>query len=248
MKLGFYDSGIGGLSVLNSFLKTFKASYSYFYFADNANAPYGDKNPEQIIACVQKIFDEMHANEVDLVISACNTSSALLKNMDLDNYFFHVISLVDVLQDYFKNNLEASVLADMQVPVGFLATQSSVNSKAYENWGLNIHAIACPSLVPLVEAGKLDEAKLEWQKYLNQLDAQVQYVIVGCTHYSFLLEGSDPKYKFIDPAKLAVDYFANSLYADQLINYKDSEKKSLDLQMQFSNESPEYLKLVNSLL
>jgi glutamate racemase len=250
MKLGFYDSGLGGLSVLRSFLKKYGTSYSYYYYGDSARAPYGDKSPSEIISYMKDIFQIMHEKEVDVVISACNTSSALLDQMDLDDYLFQTISLVDVVKDYFKNSFDAAIIRDFNLPVGFLATQGSVNSGKYKSWGVNTQAIACPKIVPLVEAGKLNEAKIEWTRYLNMLDPSVEYVIIGCTHYSFLVdEQANSKYKFIDPAKLCSEFFSKSIFSDSLVNYKPtSDKKKLELEMEFSKSDEQYFKLAERLL
>lgn len=250
MKLGFYDSGLGGLSVLKSFLEKYRTSYEYFYFGDSARAPYGEKTPEELMSYMKEIFQVMHEKEVDVVISACNTSSALLQHMDLDDYLFQVISLTDIVKDYFKNSFAAAVIGDFNLPVGLLATQGSINAGKYREWGVNIEPIACPKIVPLVEAGDLKAAQQEWKNYLAMLSKDVKYVIVGCTHYSFLIDEDDKlKYEFIDPAPLAADYFSKSIYADSLISYKSSkDKKKLDLEIEFSKSDDRYFKLAERLL
>ena len=102
--------------------------------------------------------------------------------------------------------------------------------------------------MPLVEAGKLDEAKVKWNEYLGELDKQVEYVIVGCTHYSFLKDEKS-KYKFIDPADLVAKYFSESIFADTLLGYKPTDKKkNLDLEIEFSKCDDEYFKLAERLL
>jgi glutamate racemase len=250
MKLGFYDSGLGGLSILKSFLDKYRTQYEYFYYGDSARAPYGDKTPEELISYMKEIFQIMHEKEVDLVISACNTSSALLDQVDLEDYFFQVISLTEIVRDYFENSVEAAVLSDFNLPVGLLATQGSINTARYKEWGVNVQPIACTKLVPLMEAGDMEAAKIEWQNYLQMLDTNVEYVVVGCTHYSFLIDEKQlSKYKFIDPANLATAYFEKSIYSDSLISYKQSkDKKKLDLEIEFSKCDDEYFKLAEHLL
>lgn len=250
MKLGFYDSGLGGLSVLKTFLERYRTDYEYFYYGDSARAPYGDKSPQELISYMKEIFEIMAQKEVDLVISACNTSSALLGELDQDDYFFQIISLTDIIKDYFATSFEAAVIGDFNLPVGLLATQGSINSGKYRDWNVNVEPIACPKIVPLVEAGKLDEAKEEWKNYLSMLSKQVQYVVVGCTHYSFLIDkDEETDYKFIDPANLAADYFSKSIYSDSLISYKSTkDKKKLDLEIEFSKYDDKYSKLAERLL
>ena len=250
MKIGFYDSGLGGLSILKSFLAHYKTKYSYVYYGDAANAPYGNKTTNEILTFMMQIFDFMSEKEVDLVISACNSSSALMHMVDRDNYFFEIISLADVLKDYFKNSLEAAIIRDFNLPVAFLATEASINAGTYKQWTDNIHPFACPELVPLIESGDLRQAKLLWQDYLAKLHSQIEFVIVGCTHYSFLIDAEQKeRFKFIDPANLIVDYFANSIFADSLAAYKSKkEKQKLDLELVFSIEDQSYSKLAEQLL
>lgn len=250
MKIGFYDSGLGGLSILKSFLDKFKTRYEYYYFGDSARAPYGPKQPEELISYMKEIFAVMQEKEVDLVISACNTSSALLHKLDLDEYIFPVISLTDVIRKYFKKSFEAAVMTDFHLPVGFMATQGSVRSNPYADLGMNLEPVVCSKLVPLVEAGEFDLAKAEWLNYLSMLSEHVEYVIVGCTHYSFLIDDSQREsFKFIDPADLCVDYFSSSIFADTLISYKQkNDRGKLSLELEFSQSDEEYLKSAEKLL
>lgn len=248
MKIGFYDSGLGGLSVLREFIKAYGKDYEYYYFGDSARAPYGGRSKEELKEFTLETLDKMHEEDVDLVISACNTTSMLLHELDLEDYFFQVMSLFDVMNEYFSKDLKASLLKDMKTPIALLATSSNIDMGRYKDWGLNIHPVKCPELVPLVEAGNLEEAKTEWKKKLDSLPENIKHVIIGCTHYSFLYE--DYKgFEFIDPAKLCVQSFKNSLFADSLLSFDPEEhKRKLELKTEFSKSSDEYLKLVSKLL
>lgn len=246
MKIGFYDSGLGGISVLKKFLTFYNNQHSYFYYGDSARAPYGDKDPSLLLEYLKEIFSYMANLEVDIVISACNTTSAILDHIDMDDYIFDVISLHTVMQDYFKTNLQGSLIKEMQLPVALLATQNTINSKKYKSWGLNLTTQACPELVVLIEAGKLKEARQKWLEYLDKLDPSIKHVIVGCTHYSFLTSESD-RFRYIDPSEIMVEYFKTSIYADHLLA-DQKEKKSLNLNLFFSKTSPEYQELCDRLL
>lgn len=244
MKIGFYDSGLGGLCVLKEFLKAYGTKYEYFYFGDSARAPYGDKSPEELISYINEILQLMHQEEVDLVISACNSSSAYLNQVDLEDYLFDVVSLTDIIGSYFKKQVS------FDGSIAYLATQASVDAGRYKSWSEKIEAIACPNLVPLIEADKIDEAKKLWNEYLDELDPDTKYLIVGCTHYSFLLDNAQrSKYQIIDPAVLVQEYFDKSIYADSLISYKSKKDQGkLKLEMQFSKTSEEYTSLAQSLI
>lgn len=248
MKIGFYDSGLGGLSVLREFIKAYGSEYEYYYFGDSARAPYGGRLKEELKKFTLEILDKMHEQDVDLVVSACNTTSMLLHELNLEDYFFQVINLFDVMKDYFSKDLKASLLKDMKTPIALLATSSNIDMGRYKDWGVNIHPVKCPELVPLIEAGNLEEAKKEWKHKLDSLPENIKHVIIGCTHYSFLYEAYK-EFEYIDPAKLCVDSFKNSLFADSLLSFNpENKKKEIDLETEFSKSSDEYEKLVLKLL
>ncbi len=245
MRLGFYDSGLGGLSVLKEFVAKFGTKYSYSYFGDSARAPYGDKSPEQLKSYVFEIAEYMQVDEVDILISACNTSSMYLDEIDLDDFSFQIISLKNVMDKYFAEN--GSKYKDKRIAL--MATNATIDSGRYKNWQVNIHPVKCPTIVPLFEAAKFNEAKLEWQRYLNELPKDIHDVIIGCTHYSLLNENGSSNYNFIDPAKLVLEQFSGSVFNDGIINYvKEKADTELDIKINFTKGSDEYLKLATELL
>ncbi len=210
MKIGLYDSGLGGISVLNKFLENYPG-FDYVYFGDSLRAPYGDKSPEELKGFVYEIFDFMQEKKVDLVVSACNTSSMFLHEIDMTDYDFKVISLFDVMKDYFEINvaLEENKCGRKgqarysKSTIGFLATPTNIESAKYKEWDMDIYPVKCPKLVPLVEAGDLEAAKAEFKNYLAELPEEISNVIVGCTHYSFL-KPENSRFNFIDPADIVV--------------------------------------------
>ncbi|MCE2928719.1 MAG: hypothetical protein LW817_03710 [Candidatus Caenarcaniphilales bacterium] len=247
MKLGFYDSGLGGLSVLREFLREYKADYSYVYFGDSARAPYGNKSKAELKVFIKEILDYMNDKEVDVVISACNTTSMLMHEIDLDPYLFQVINLYDVMNDYFHNSLEASIIRDLHSRLALLATQSTVDSKRYLNWGVEILPIACPDLVPLIESADIDTAKQKWQVYLSKIPEDIRHLIIGCTHFSFVAD-QPSRFELIDPAKLCLKYFQNTIMGDTLLNHGHKLEKRLELELYFSKSDEKYLRFAESLL
>lgn len=212
MKIGLYDSGLGGLSVLNRFLAQYP-DFEYIYYGDSARAPYGEKSKEELKSFVTEIFDFMEDKKVDIVISACNTSSMLLHEMDLGDYSFKVLSLFDVMKDHFE--IEEALNANCcdkrkasSASYGFLATPANIDIKRYKDWATTVFPVKCPRLVPLVESGKIEKAREEFSNYLSELPEEINKVIVGCTHYSFLVNNKTNNhflnYDFLDPADVLI--------------------------------------------
>lgn len=242
MKLGFYDSGLGGLSVLKEFVDKYQAKYSYVYFGDSARAPYGEKSPEQLKSYVLEIAEYMEDKEVDVLISACNSSSMYLDQIDFDDYFFQLISLNNVILKYFTDNKFDSEVA-------LLATKATIDSRRYEKWPVKIYPLVCPDLVPLIEAGNLDQAKARWSEYIDSLPVHINDVIIGCTHFSFLTSSLELReLNYIDPAKLVLEQFAASVFDDGILNYQAKENQELDLNIHFSKANQAYLDLAMSLI
>ncbi len=200
--IGLYDSGLGGLSVLKAFIKEFKDDLSFVYVGDSARAPYGTKSREDLINCVEDIFSYFTVRKLDLVVSACNTSSVYLDEMNLSDYPFTIVSLFKTMQQYFKEAKHEKA--------ALLATPSTIASKRYLEWDTAIHPLACPDLVLLMEAGDLDAARVRFLEYLEELPKDIYHVIIGCTHYSFL-KPAKSRFNFIDPAEIVVKTLKPSL-------------------------------------
>lgn len=244
MKLGFYDSGLGGLSVLREFTKNYGSKYSYVYYGDSARAPYGEKSPDQLKQYILEIADFMQKQEVDIMISACNTSSMYLDELDLSDYNFEVISLNAVMKKFFADNITNFAGKSLAL----LATNANIDSERYKQWGVDIYPLKCPKLVPLIEAANIDTAKTEWENYLKQIPSNIHDLIIGCTHYSFLVDEGTSRFKYIDPAKIVLNQFAGSIFDDGLMTFAARADSELDLDLHFSKADEQYLKTVADLL
>jgi glutamate racemase len=210
--IGIFDSGVGGLSVLGE-VKKLLPNESFIYFGDNANVPYGEKTKEQLVAFSRNILNYFKSQNVKMVLMACNTSSAVTRDIVKDEYEFPVLGLIDPTAKF--------VASQKAQNIGIIATSATIKSNAYKDKILkfapdkNIFQMACPGLVELVEQEKVhtEEAKKLVKKYiLPLLEKDVQKIVLGCTHYPFLSEiiteivGSDI---LINPA----EYLAKEAYA-----------------------------------
>jgi len=202
--IGIYDSGVGGLTVwlaLRSLIKQ-----DLIYYADAAHVPYGEKTREQILFYSHTIIKFLKEHQVRAVVAACNTSSALaLPVLSLTAG----IPLFGVIEPAVREGIAAT----RNKRVGLMATVGTVDSGSYQRLfrkhapDVYLFAQKCPKLVPLVEAGKTDGAEVRraLEEYLEPLmEAGIDTLILGCTHYPFLLEPirriTGPGVAIIDPA------------------------------------------------
>jgi glutamate racemase len=192
--IGVFDSGVGGLTVLKSFLRDLP-DYDYAYLGDNARTPYGNKSLEVIYEYTRQAVDFLFSRGCILIILACNTASAkALRRIQREWLPTHyperrVLGVVIPLA-------EAGVEVTRYGRIGVIGTRATIESKVYDQelnklkTGLKVCGLACPLLVPLVEEGWVGkpETNMILKKYLRHMKSQkIDTLILGCTHYPFLL-------------------------------------------------------------
>tara|TARA_Y100001970_G_scaffold286901_1_gene410224 strand:- start:12218 stop:13021 length:804 start_codon:yes stop_codon:yes gene_type:complete len=201
IRIGLFDSGVGGFTVLKRLL-SIRKSYDYIYLADTARLPYGSKKKSDIRKYAFEIVDWFNNKNIDALFIACNTTNSLA---------------LDVFQDYAKYPYfdlisEAAKLISTK-RIGVLATEATVSSGAYTrelkkiDKSIFIYEKSCPGLVHRIESYSLDsiETKNLVSSYLEPLIKQnLSEIILGCSHYPLLIELLNklvpPHIEFIDPA------------------------------------------------
>ncbi len=193
--LGFFDSGLGGLTILKEAIRLMP-DYSYIYLGDNARTPYGSHSPDVIYKFtsqgVARLFDE----GAKLVILACNTSSAVALRRIQQEFLLGHYSDRKVLGVIIPTAEEAVKMTKSK-EIGILATEATVHSFVYPrevtkiDSEIKVHQQACPLLVPIIEAGELEWEGLDLiiKKYLDQLfekSGRIDTLVLGCTHYELI--------------------------------------------------------------
>jgi len=195
--IALFDSGVGGLSILQSMTSALP-KYDFVYLADNKHVPYGDRSDKEIVSYTKSAVEYLFSIGAPLVILACNTATAvalralqhsLIKPHDTRRILGIIRPVVEELKGKKAGN------------VGILATAATVHSGSFKremdniNYRPNITQISCPDLVPLIEQGILDGELIQnaLDPYLKPLTgASVDTILLGCTHYNFI-EGAIQK-------------------------------------------------------
>ena len=185
--IGVFDSGIGGLSVLKE-IHQLLPHENLIYVGDSAHAPYGDRSATYVQARSQLIAEFLVDQGVKAIVIACNTATAEAAELLRETLDIPVIGLEPAIKP-------ATKLSQSGV-IGVLATKRTINSERLlgltERYakGKKVLAQACPGLVEQVEACKLNSQTTEslLKKYiLPLLEQGADALILGCTHYPFLL-------------------------------------------------------------
>ena len=203
-KIGVFDSGYGGLTILDAIRKEIP-QYDYLYLGDNARAPYGTHSFDVIYRYTLQAVKYLIEQDCALIILACNTASAkalrTIQQNDLPKINKGRAQKVNVL-GVIRPTVEAVPSITKTGHVGILATPATVSSESYvlelEKIApeLTIVQHACPMWVPLIEAGEHNGpgAKYFIGKYLREIlakDPQIDTLVLGCTHYPLMKERID---------------------------------------------------------
>lgn len=191
MNIGFFDSGIGGLFVLQHVVKELPA-YHYIFFGDTVNVPYGNKSDEEIYSLATESLRALFERDCSLVIFACNTASVTALRRIQDEFlpeFFPERKVLGVIIP----TVEEIVAQDTKT-VAIIATERTIRSEKYIREieklkpGINVFQLATPTLVPLIEKGELKEAEKEAITLIQEkiLPHTPDVLILGCTHYGLL--------------------------------------------------------------
>ncbi len=186
-RIGVFDSGVGGLTVLKTMAEQLPAHY--LYFGDTARLPYGTKSAETVARYAIGATRFLEAQNIDLLVIACNTATALALGDIKTAAHVPVIGVVEpgaAMAAEISKNRAAIVIA----------TEATVSSHAYRNalqqHGLQAHEKACPLFVPLVEEGWIEHPVTEQvaRIYLGEAIAQApegaDVLVLACTHYPLI--------------------------------------------------------------
>ena len=234
MKIGLYDSGLGGLTILKAVVKEL-SEYDYYYYGDTAGLPYGDKTEEEIYERATTAVSYLFEQDCALVIIACNSASADTARKIQNEYLplrYSDRKVLGVIVPTVEEMIESKTKSALM-----LATKRTVDSNKYQRelWKLShdidLLQVATPELVNLIEAGEVDEAVIEASKIIETEGRGREVVILGCTHYTKLKDGlreKFPKQKILSQDEIIPDKLKKYLVAHPEIESKldrGSERK-----------------------
>lgn len=201
MKVGFYDSGIGGLITLREVFKI-KGCFDVVYLGDLANFPYGNKSRDELMVIGKKGINFLINWGVDVVVIACNTLSTVVGN-DLKT----LANVPIILITEGLNGI--NVKGKNPIVIG---TEATIKSGYYQNI-LNARGIPTPKLAEFVEMGIWKGESVE--DYIDSILPVNKYTLVlACTHYTVLIEtikNLRPDVEIIDISRDFADFFSKKL-------------------------------------
>ena len=211
MRIGLFDSGLGGLTVLKTLLKKYPNN-EYVYYGDTLNIPYGDKTKEELIILAKKNVDFLLSKNVDMIIVACGTVSSNCLDILKETYNIPIISILEPTIDYLNNSNYQNILV--------MATHATINSHIFKNnINKNIYELETPKLVPMIENNNLLDIDKVLHEYLDNYLNNIDVLVLGCTHYPIIK----------DYIKSVVGEHTNILDMSDLIKIDNNGNRSLEI-------------------
>lgn len=223
--IAFFDSGVGGLTVYTK-LKELLPLEDYIYFGDTKHMPYGEKTESQLLEYAARIFEFFVKKNAKAVVMACNTTSSVIYDKVKDKYDLKIYPIIQS---------SAKIIANLPIKTaGVFATHATVNSNAYKreiqkyNPDIEVVQIACQEWVKIVEGNRISapESREKIKEKITQiLKFKPDRIILGCTHYPYLinvLSEFAPRDMFIDPAVYFAEYIKNDLEKNHLLGNSKS--------------------------
>ena len=182
--VGLLDSGLGGISVLGEALRQLP-NEDYVYYGDTANAPYGDKTPEEVLGLVHQAVERLVELRCKAIVIACNTATSVSAGKLRQELDLPIIGMEPALKPASQLPGEGKILV--------MATRVTLALPKFQalmaQYGRDAVPVPCPGLMECVERGELEGPQVT--ALLRQLlgpwlSQPVKAVVLGCTHYPFL--------------------------------------------------------------
>lgn len=185
MRIGIFDSGLGGLTVVHA-LEKLNHPLEMIYIGDTLHLPFGNKSPKAIFQLSQVLINFLIQKKCDLIISACHSATAT--NLENFRHFYTqpIIGVIDPAVNQATQTTQKSL-------IGVIGTKTTIESNAYPIaiTKLGHHCIQkpCPLFVPIIEEDMIQNpiTPLVIDQYLNEFKTHdLDTLILGCTHYPLI--------------------------------------------------------------
>lgn len=211
--IGLFDSGLGGLTVMKA-LSNDLPSENIIYLADQANLPFGEKDPAECIEYCLKCAEFLANQNVKLIVIACHTASALALKIIEKKFSIPVVSVIHATPDLNKYKR-----------LGVLGTKNTIESGIYESIiSSEIIPLACPEFIALIESGMKDEKEALnlAERILKPLIGKIDGALLACTHFPLMKKTLEtvlgPSVDLLDPSILCAKRARAILKEKSLLN------------------------------
>ena len=195
-KIGIFDSGLGGLSILKELLKILP-NEDYLFYEDSINNPYGEKTEEELFAITSKIVNYLLSEDCKIIVIACNTATtSCLKKLreEYPNVIF--VGTVPAIKVAYDNNYKNTLILSTPYTMGSKRVEELIEE--FHHLNQKITNISGENLANLIEENKIGEIRALLNRILSPYK-DCDSIVLGCTHYPLI---KDEIRKVVPNAKL----------------------------------------------
>lgn len=232
-KIGVFDSGVGGLSILNELVKELPYE-DFYYYGDSLNNPYGEKSDEELLKITSNIVEKLINKNCKLIVIACNTATTRcmkkLREIYSNVIFVGTVPAIKVACDKrFKNTLVMATPATIESERTYELIR---DNKRYDQ---NIYLLPCPGLAKAIEQNDKEKIKRILQNdFKDYKDKEIDAIVLGCTHYPFIREE-------------ILEEMPNTILIDGSIGVSKEVKRQLEEHGLLNDERVRKIEIYNSL-
>ena len=209
MRIGVFDSGIGGINVLSCLIKKYPNN-EYIYYGDTKNLPYGDKTKDELLTLACDAIDFLLTKNVDIILIACGTISSNCYDELKKRYHIPIYDIITPTITYLKESNYNKI--------GVIGTKRTIESNIFNVENKNILMKETPSFVPIIENNQIIEKEND---IIHELLCFKNYdiLVLGCTHYPLLKNIIEEKLdiKTLDMGEVLADRINLSNHSKSLV-------------------------------
>lgn len=185
MNIGVFDSGIGGLTVLEELVKELPQC-NFIFYGDQKNNPYGEKSDDELLKITSEIVDYLNEKDCKVIVIACNTATTRCRNRLIekypDNIFIGTVPAVKVACD---NNYKNTLVLATPATIESERLHQIVDENIREDQ--NIYLVPCYGLADAIEHNDVDTIERILSEITEEYQGkEIDSIVLGCTHYPFI--------------------------------------------------------------
>lgn len=236
-KIGIFDSGLGGLTILKELINILP-NEDYYFIEDSINNPYGEKDEEELLKITSDVVENLLKEKCKIIVIACNTATTScmkkLKEKYKDTIFVGTVPAIKVAYD---NNYKKTLI--LSTPYTMKSKRVNELLRDYKNEDQEIYNVSGENLASLIENDNQEEIKKLLEKILSPYKNKIDSIVLGCTHYPLVKKQIHAILKdvaIIDGSIGVAKEVKHQLELNNLLNSKNTRgdikifnNKSLDL-------------------
>lgn len=252
MKVGIFDSGVGGITVLKEALKQLP-ELEYIYYTDNLHVPYGTKPKEEVLGYVEEIMAFLASQKVDAVVIACNTATSIAVERLRKQYSFPIIGMEPAVKLALDHTITGKVLVTA-TPLTLKEEKFKRLVDSFSNKS-SVQALPLPELVSYAENSMFDEEKLTayFKEKLSPFNLdEYNGLVLGCTHFTYFkkfLQHLLPEHiKIYDGNEGTIHHLKEVLEKEKHVVLRGKSDKETDISFYYSGKKDNEKEVLNKYL